>query len=131
MVSSIPRKDEIARLERLVLLLRAADEAHRGHAVTVAAERLPSRPRAMRGCRRGRDNCSLEIQDIVAAHVNLRRLRERDDALGLVQPIAFRLASSIDKGKASAIGRLTAAQSSRAREERSKYIAVLWIIYRS
>ena len=45
------------RLELLVLLLRAADEAHRGHAVAVAVERRLGRRRAAPRCRRGRDSC--------------------------------------------------------------------------
>ena len=45
------------RLELLVHVLRAADEAHRGHAVAVAVERCLGGLDAARRCRRGRDSC--------------------------------------------------------------------------
>ena len=69
MVSSVPRKAREPRLQRLVHVLRAADEAHRGHAVAVAVERRLA----------GRDQRRMvgEAEVVVGAEVQHLRRRAR------------------------------------------------------
>ena len=79
------------RLELLVLFLRAADEAHRGHAVAIAVERLSCRPRPVPHCRRDRDSCwrRNSAPSAPRGDLDLARLLGGDDTLGLVETGGF------------------------------------------
>ena len=73
MVSSVPRKSAMRRLELLVHVLRAADEAHRGHAVAVAVERracAASTQRRVVG--EAEIVVGAEVQHLLAADLDLR-----------------------------------------------------------
>ncbi len=80
----MPKNFEIVASSCLVQILRAADEAHRREAEAVRVERVL----------RGRDDVRMvgepevvvraEVQHLAAVgRADLRRLRRRDDALGL------------------------------------------------
>ena len=74
------------RLELLVLLLRAADEAHRGHAVAVAVERVLGGVAQFLIVGEAEIVVGAEIQHLAAADLDLGRLGRGDHPLGFVEP---------------------------------------------
>jgi hypothetical protein len=82
-----PEKRRNPRLELLVLLLRAADEAHRGHAIAVAIKRLLAGLGQFRVVGKAEIVVGAEVQHPLAGrNGDLARLFRGDDALGLVEP---------------------------------------------
>ena len=76
-------------LELLVLLLRAADEPHRRHAVAIAIERLLGSLAKLSAVGKAKIVVGAEVQHLVAAHLDLGRLRRGDHPLRLVESRRF------------------------------------------
>ena len=85
----MPRKRRNRGLELLVLVLRAADEAHRGHAVAIAVERRLGGVAQVGIVGEAEIVVGAEIQHLAAADLDLGRLRRGDHALGFVEPGRF------------------------------------------
>ncbi|MNG82971.1 hypothetical protein D3C79_416880 [compost metagenome] len=67
-----------------MLILGAADEAHRGHAETVAVEPLMSGGDEVRVVGQPQVVVGTEVQNLLATHCNLGLLSRGDDAFLLV-----------------------------------------------
>ncbi len=78
-----------ARLQLLVLLLRAADEADRRHAVAIAVERPLGRIAKLLAVGEAEIIVGAEVEQFLARHLDLGRLRRTDHALRLVQAGGF------------------------------------------
>ena len=87
MVSSVPRKRRQRRLELLVHGLRAADEAHRGHAIT---ETVDGAVRGLADRRMAGESqvvVSAQVDDVRVVGADLPGLRAGDHAFGLEQAL--------------------------------------------
>ena len=84
----MPRKrGERAASSSLCIVLRAADEAHRGHAVAVAVERLLGGLDQPRMIGQAEIVVGAEVQHLAAANLYRRRLGRAYDAFALVQAL--------------------------------------------
>ena len=98
----MPRKARQRGFELLVHGLRAADEAHRGHAVAVAVDGAVRRLADRRVAGEAQVVVSAEVQDVGVVGADLPALRAGDDALGLEETL---LAEFVELGVESLVER--------------------------
>ena len=111
MVSSVPKNCGDLRFQLLVQVLRAADEAHRGHAEAVRVQRLLGGGDHVRVVGQAQVVVGAEVEHLAAAfQLDLGRLRRDDDALGLEQAL---LADGVEFAGVARLGWIAHGMSDR------------------